>query len=368
MNRKKITYLFLNGRVERIKNYDYSDDFFYGYRYLLSKNHDVKIIEMKVLTSSMFRRLLTLIDRLLRKISLGSFFLSQMIDRQNFKKIKDTDVLIATNDRLGYSTLPYLIYLRLKRKKVIMFVMGMLKIQYKNFVIKIFTNIFMKLLVKSCNNLIFLSESELKEAKIKMPLQKNKMQYVPFCIDTKFWSRQNSYQVNKKILFIGNDGKRDYKLVKDIANNFDDVESTLISRRIPKEDFKKNVNLVRTSWKSDHITDSELKRFYQEVSLVFIPLVESLQPSGQSVALQAMAMGVPVMISDTPGFWDRENLINNKNIFLVNCKTVDDWTEEIKKVLEKKDLLKDISKNARLTVEKHYDKNLLFKKLEELIE
>ena len=31
MNRKKITYLFLNGRVERIKNYDYSDDFFYGY-------------------------------------------------------------------------------------------------------------------------------------------------------------------------------------------------------------------------------------------------------------------------------------------------------------------------------------------------
>ena len=97
MNRKKITYLFLNGRVERIKNYDYADDFFYGYRYLLSKNHDVKIIEMKVLTSSMFRRLLTLIDRLLRKISLGSFFLSQMIDRQNFKKIKDTDVLIATN-------------------------------------------------------------------------------------------------------------------------------------------------------------------------------------------------------------------------------------------------------------------------------
>ena len=101
---------------------------------------------------------------------------------------------------------------------------------------------------------------------------------------------------------------------------------------------------------------------------MFIPLVESLQPSGQSVALQAMAMGVPVMISDTPGFWDRENLINNKNIFLVNCKTVDDWTEEIKKVLEKQDLLKEISKNARITVEKHYDKNLLFKKLEELIE
>ena len=368
MNRKKITYLFLNGRIERVKNYDYSDDFFYGYRHLLSKNHEVEIIEMKLLTNSIFRKLLTFIDRLLRKISLGSFFLSQMIDRQNFEKIKGTDVLIATNDRLGYSTLPYLIYLRLKRKKVIMFVMGMLKIQYKNFVIKIFTNIFIKLLVKSCSNLIFLSESELKEAKRKLPHQKDKMQYVPFCIDTKFWSRKNSYQVNNKILFIGNDGKRDYKLVKKIANNLEDVQSTLISRRIPEEGFKKNVNLVRTSWKSDHFTDSELKRFYQEVSLVFIPLVDSLQPSGQSVALQAMAMGVPVMISDTPGFWDRENLINNKNILLVNCKTVEEWTEEIKKILGKEDLLKNISKNGRLTVENHYDQNLLFKKLDELIE
>ena len=84
---------------------------------------------------------------------------------------------------------------------------------------------------------------------------------------------------------------------------------------------------------------------------MFIPLVESLQPSGQSVALQAMAMGVPAMISDTPGFWDRENLINNKNIFLVNCKTVDDWTEEIKKVLEKQDLLKKYLKMRELLLE-----------------
>ena len=71
---------------------------------------------------------------------------------------------------------------------------------------------------------------------------------------------QDKIHINLIRLFIGNDGK-DYKLVKDIANNFDDVESTLISRRIPEEGLKKNVNLVRTSWKSDHITDSELKDF-----------------------------------------------------------------------------------------------------------
>ena len=195
---------------------------------------------MKLLTNSIFRKLLTFIDRLLRKISLGSFFLSQMIDRQNFEKIKGTDVLIATNDRLGYSTLPYLIYLRLKRKKVIMFVMGMLKIQYKNFVIKIFTNIFIKLLVKSCSNLIFLSESELKEAKKENShIKKTRCNMFLFALTQNFGQEKNSYQVNNKILFIGNDGKRDYKLVKKIANNLEDVQSTLISRRIPEEGFKK---------------------------------------------------------------------------------------------------------------------------------
>ena len=35
-----------------------------------------------------------------------------------------------------------------------------------------------------------------------------------------------------------------------------------------------------------------------------MPLVETLQPSGQSVALQSMSMGLPVLITKTEGFWD----------------------------------------------------------------
>ena len=30
------------------------------------------------------------------------------------------------------------------------------------------------------------------------------------------------------------------------------------------------------------------------------------QPSGQSVALQSMSLGIPVMITETKGFWQKE--------------------------------------------------------------
>ena len=69
------------------------------------------------------------------------------------------------------------------------------------------------------------------------------------------------------------------------------------SRRTPKEDFKKNVNLVRTSWKSDHITDSELKDFIKRSLRCLYHWLNLL--AIDKAVLQAMAMGVLVMISDT---------------------------------------------------------------------
>ena len=40
--------------------------------------------------------------------------------------------------------------------------------------------------------------------------------------------------------------------------------------------------------------------------MTIIPLKNSIQPSGQSVALQSMACGTPVVITETFGFWDKK--------------------------------------------------------------
>jgi glycosyltransferase involved in cell wall biosynthesis len=71
-------------------------------------------------------------------------------------------------------------------------------------------------------------------------------------------------------------------------------------------------------------------KFYDKAKLTFIPLKESLQPSGQSVTLQSMARGVPVMITNASGFWDRLNYEHNKNILFIEENNAENWALNIK--------------------------------------
>ena len=76
-----------------------------------------------------------------------------------------------------------------------------------------------------------------------------------------------------------------------------------------------NFKIYNGSWGSPAISDLELRNLYSSSKLTIIPLKNSLQPSGQSVALQSIACGTPVLISKTDGFWDNKNFKNGSNIF-----------------------------------------------------
>ena len=77
------------------------------------------------------------------------------------------------------------------------------------------------------------------------------------------------------------------------------------------------------------MTDSELREIYNNARLTIIPLKESSQPSGQSVALQSMSVGVPVLISKTAGFWDEEIFENNTHLFFQNDNNPSSWSKNI---------------------------------------
>ena len=53
---------------------------------------------------------------------------------------------------------------------------------------------------------------------------------------------------------------------------------------------------------------------YHDADLTIIPLIDTLQPSGQSVALQSIVCGTPVLITKTSGFWDPTKFKNKINI------------------------------------------------------
>jgi glycosyltransferase involved in cell wall biosynthesis len=116
-----------------------------------------------------------------------------------------------------------------------------------------------------------------------------------------------------------------------------------------------NITVFNGSWGDSNIDDVKLREIYSEAFLVLIPLKESSQPSGQSVALQAMSMGIPVLVSQTQGLWDKNHLINGENIFLIQPNTLSEWVNKIKVLKNNKTLLNTVSKNAEKTVRTHFN-------------
>ena len=199
-----------------------------------------------------------------------------------------------------------------------------------------------KFLCLFIDKIYFLGLGELNNAK---KIHNNNLTKLIFSfhIDTVFWSDNSQVQANN-ILFVGNDGNRDpekfISAVKDLKNEKFVAVSNLDNFKNINED---NFTLYSNETFGRKLTDTELKKIYTESKLVVIPLKESYQPSGQSVALQAMSMGVPVLITETKGFWDPYNFKDNKNIFFVTKSSNDEFTKKIIELISDKELLEAVA-------------------------
>ena len=93
-----------------------------------------------------------------------------------------------------------------------------------------------------------------------------------------------------------------------------DVNFTIVSKNVDTYKFGPNVTVHNGSWRSEELDDSFIRKLYHNSSLTILPIKETFQPSGQSVSLQSMSCGTPVMITKTKGFWDNENFIDGKKL------------------------------------------------------
>ena len=88
-----------------------------------------------------------------------------------------------------------------------------------------------------------------------------------------------------------------------------------------------NLHLSSGNWRQNKISDLELKKIYENSRIVILPLKETFQPSGQSVALQAMSLGIPVVISLTDGFWDHDKFKNENNVYFIKENSIEKWNQ-----------------------------------------
>ena len=370
LKNKTLTYIFLNGREERINsklNFPY--EFFYGYNFLKNFYSEANLIEFDYQNKSL---LLKFLENFLNKLSDLPFFFQYMTTMKNYRILKKSDDIVMTNQRVAFSSLLIIFVAKLRRKiNVHIFVMGLLnkKVNYR--IKKIFREMFIKILFSTSKNLFFLSKGEYEYALSNYEKFKNKFFFEPFCIDLDFWKpkkEKNATSDEINVLFIGNDGSRDYEFIKSLVESSENINFDLITNKFEEDDFDKNVNLLSGSWADNKITDEEIKDYYHNADLTIIPLIETLQPSGQSVALQSIACGTPVLITRTSGFWDTSKFKNKENIIFFEKNDTDQWLNQIETIYKDKNLLLTIRENGLKTVESNYSLNTFYKNLKNHLE
>jgi glycosyltransferase involved in cell wall biosynthesis len=347
MTYKKITYVFGFGRKNKLNDENYSDEFFYGYKDFLDFGFDAKMIEFENCENPK----LLFLDKFIRKFLKLPSYTNNLTSKENYKILEESDVVVFSMERAYLGS--YLMYRKIAKKnisqKTAMFVMGFFsKLSKKPILFYIQKKLLLKVF-KKLDFLIFLGRGEMVGAKKIFPELAHKFNFLPFEINKKFWEINDKPQLKKRsgILFIGNDGNREYEKVIKIAERIQNVEFTFITEQIDRKNIKtENITLINGHWNKNVLTDKEMIKYYDNAILTIIPLTESLQPSGQSVTLQSMARGVPVMITKTKGFWDYSNYKNLENIIFIDDDSVENWVLNINNYLENYETINTLSKNS----------------------
>ena len=365
MKNSKLIYIFQNGRKDRLNNKEFPKEFFYGYQWVSKKFKNSEIIEFSKNRNS---KVVYSISRMLEKLSGLPFFLDKIMKKENYKKFKDADLIIMTNQRVAFSSFPYLILNKMtKKSKTGVFIMGLFDVVHKNIIKNTLRRINIYIFMKLADKLLFLSLGEYEFVSRSHKKFKNKIEFLPFPVDTKFWESSQKLLDNKNILFIGNDGKRDYEFVIELAKEMQDYKFTFITSKILKEQIKyPNIKLINGDWGQEILSDIEIRDFYHDSFLTLIPLNKSLQPSGQSVALQSISCGTPVLITETDGFWQPELFKHKKNILFMKENNISAWKELINECASDKDLYNDLIKNGKETIIKNYQLDEFNLKLEKI--
>jgi len=79
-----------------------------------------------------------------------------------------------------------------------------------------------------------------------------------------------------------------------------------------------------------------------------------------------MSLGVPVMITKTSGFWEKEIFVNNENIFFVDDFEYKSWVNKINKTFNDNSTIRKISENAKDTVIENYKLKKLYDYLNQI--
>ncbi len=176
--------------------------------------------------------------------------------------------------------------------------------------------------------------------------------YLPFGVDHRFWVPPREPADGGYVLSVGNDLRRDYATLAAAWKPEYPPLKVLTQLEVPASAGR--IEVIGADWKQQMLSDAEVRELYQKALFVVVPVRQTIQPSGQSVCLQAMACGKAVVLSEMLGIWDRDVMVNGDACVLVPPGSVEALSGAIDSLLADPARAAAIGARGRTAVERHF--------------
>ncbi len=362
---RRIVFLYRGGRQERLVAAlagTCPTEFFYGAVELIQQGYEVSVADINYeLSSSGVGFVAKAFDLLFRHQLLPSRVYGPLLHKiwQELPRLQSADVIVATTPGIAFAVALLKTVYRFPAR-IIAIQLGLADYRFSRR--RAFLN---GLFLKKMRNIVY-TETERLLMLEKYALPSGNTIVNQFGVDISFWQTA-AYEHNGYVLAIGSDGKRDYELLvraaTEIQAQFVIVTNKEIGCQVPD-----NVKILKSDWLSNSLTDKDICDLYAGASIVVIPLQQTTQPSGQSVCLQAMSCGRPVVLSAISGLWSEEILRNEETVVLTDPGNISDLTRRIDELLGDESRCVRIGTAARLAVSRYATTDRWASQLKSLIE
>jgi hypothetical protein len=198
------------------------------------------------------------------------------------------------------------------------------------------------------DHVFFLSPADRDRVVARYGIPAGKTSLFEFGVDTEFWRPSADVAEEDFVFSIGQDWNRDFQCLVEapVSRNIRIVTSLPV--HVPAG--RDHVEVIKGEFSGKLITDQELRRIYSAARVVVVPSRDVYQPAGQSVALQAMSCGRPVIISGIKGLWAPDKLKDGENCLIVPPGGRDALARAIERVFLDAAFAERLGRAARETV------------------
>jgi glycosyltransferase involved in cell wall biosynthesis len=322
----KVAFVYSGGRERR--GSDGPSDFFYGARELGAlEGYEVECMDLDHAPAD---RVTALVGRLFATWlppRTSADWIARC--RRVLPRLRDADVVLSTATEISLG-LAFWKSLGMMQKPLVGILCGAVNYPIASEI----RRRFVASLFKKFQPVLF-ADSELPEIERRFGVPSGLSSVCWFGVDDRYWTLPEESVRREGVLAVGNDSRRDFLTLVEAAKFLPEISFTVITRREKPLELPLNVEWRCGDWKEAPVTDEELRALYQQAACVVVPLEECIQPSGQSVAMQAMMCGAPVVHTKTAGWWGAGVIRDRIDVELVAPGDGDAMARAIKKSLQR---------------------------------